>query len=303
MGANPLITVAVVTYNSAKYILETLESIKAQTYNNIELIISDDKSTDNTVEICTKWLEENEKRFVNVKVIIPPKNTGQAGNMNRVLDSSIGEWVKPIAGDDQLLPNCVSDFMEYVKKESEAKILFGKIELFDGTKQKQKDFEQIFDYSFFKLSIKEQLEHLIYNGNCIPAASYIYNRKFIIEKNIRNDERIPFLEDYPKWINMLQKGIRFFFLDKPVARYRVGEGISTVNDLSDRYYHCLCMLDILYRYPVIAKDNSVTVEELIADRFVDMRRENKRVLKSKTYSVGYFFMFPLRWIRKRYEQL
>ncbi len=51
-----LVSIVVITYNSAKFILETLESSKAQTYKNIELIISDDCSTDNTVEICQQWI-------------------------------------------------------------------------------------------------------------------------------------------------------------------------------------------------------------------------------------------------------
>ena len=55
----PLVSIIVITYNSAKYVLETLESAKNQTYQNIELIISDDCSIDNTVDICTRWLNEN----------------------------------------------------------------------------------------------------------------------------------------------------------------------------------------------------------------------------------------------------
>ena len=60
----PLITVAIVTYNSSEFIVETLESIKSQTYHNIELIISDDCSTDTTVELCSNWIKENATHFV-----------------------------------------------------------------------------------------------------------------------------------------------------------------------------------------------------------------------------------------------
>lgn len=57
MIKNPLVSVIVITYNSSKYVLETLNSVAAQTYDNIELIISDDCSKDNTVEICRNWLK------------------------------------------------------------------------------------------------------------------------------------------------------------------------------------------------------------------------------------------------------
>ena len=65
-----IVSVVVITYNSADYVLETLESIKKQTYKNIELIITDDKSKDNTIEICNKWLDENSKEFIKSRIII-----------------------------------------------------------------------------------------------------------------------------------------------------------------------------------------------------------------------------------------
>ncbi len=80
-----LVSIIVVTYNSSKYILETLESAKAQTYQNIELIVSDDCSTDNTVSICDRWLHENDFFFFRTKLITTTQNTGVAPNCNRGL--------------------------------------------------------------------------------------------------------------------------------------------------------------------------------------------------------------------------
>ena len=66
---HPLVSVAVIAYNSEKYILETLDSVKEQTYDNIELVISDDCSTDNTVKICRHWASQNAQRFSNIQII------------------------------------------------------------------------------------------------------------------------------------------------------------------------------------------------------------------------------------------
>ena len=65
----PLVSVSVITYNSSKTVLETLESVKTQTYPNIELIISDDCSPDNTVEVCREWIEQNKERFVRIEIL------------------------------------------------------------------------------------------------------------------------------------------------------------------------------------------------------------------------------------------
>ena len=126
----PLVSVNVLMYNSSKYILETLESIKAQTYQNIELIMSDDKSTDNTVQICEKWIAKNKDRFATYQILVPDHNTGQSGNYNRAFRAATGEWIKEIDGDDLLLPNCLTDLVEYVNANPEAKYVFGKATYF-----------------------------------------------------------------------------------------------------------------------------------------------------------------------------
>ena len=70
----PLVSVTVITYNSSKTVLETLDSIKAQTYQNLELIVSDDCSTDDTVELCRNWIEQNKERFVRTELLTVEKN-------------------------------------------------------------------------------------------------------------------------------------------------------------------------------------------------------------------------------------
>ena len=152
----PLVSVPVVTYNSSKYVLETLESIKAQTYQNIELIVSDDCSTDDTVEICRKWIEENANRFVRTELITSPTNTGISANLNRAEAACRGEWVKPIAGDDLLLPDCIDICVNYVLNKENVIFLFGKIKTFGADKSRCDWVEQRFDYSFFSLPIDQQ---------------------------------------------------------------------------------------------------------------------------------------------------
>ena len=73
---NPLVSVVVMTYNSSKYVLETLDSIYNQTYLNIELIITDDCSTDKTFELCNKWLLQHQNRFIRIEFITNDINTG-----------------------------------------------------------------------------------------------------------------------------------------------------------------------------------------------------------------------------------
>lgn len=114
----PLVTIGVLTYNSEKYVIETLESIKSQTYLNIELIISDDCSCDYTVDRCSEWIEKNRGYFVNVLILTVKTNTGTAGNCNRVLAKSNGKWLKFLGADDLLSPSAIENYVRYVTQNS-----------------------------------------------------------------------------------------------------------------------------------------------------------------------------------------
>ena len=131
----PTVTVSVTTYNSAKYVAETLESIKNQSYPNLILQISDDCSTDNTIDICKSWINKNKDRFVKTKIIVPESNTGVTGNCNRAWDACETRYFKGIAGDDLLLPYCIEKNMQYVTQHPEAIFVFSKIQVLELMKK------------------------------------------------------------------------------------------------------------------------------------------------------------------------
>ena len=131
-----LVSVFVITYNSSRFVLEALESIKNQTYKHIELIISDDCSTDSTVDLCKNWIEKNKERFVNSTIITVSANTGVSANCNRAVTAAKGNWLKGIAGDDVLLPNCIQDNVNYILQNPAVFFVQSKNILIDEASQK-----------------------------------------------------------------------------------------------------------------------------------------------------------------------
>lgn len=247
---NPLVSIAVITYNSARTIIETLESVNNQTYQNIELIISDDCSTDGTIAICQNWLSYNSNRFVRVEFVSANKNTGVSANYNRAEAACQGEWVKCIAGDDILMPNCIQDCMDYVTEHQDTIYLFGRCQVFGGTKEMQEQVESQFRYDFFELPLDQQYRRLIYEGNCLPATTAFYHRERVKAIGVQNDERIPLLEDWPKWINLVKAGVKFRFIDKVLVKYRVSEtSLSTSSVKSAVYIKSEALLYKYYRFP------------------------------------------------------
>jgi alpha-1,3-rhamnosyltransferase len=227
---NPLVSIIVITYNSSKYVLETLESAKVQTYQNIELIVSDDCSSDDTLEICRSWLNENQQRFKRVELVTSEKNTGIAPNCNRGLKAAKGEWVKLIAGDDILLGNCINEFIDYIQSNNEAKFIFSNI-LING--KQLNNIENNTD--FFCLTADRQYNELL-KGNILNAPASFMNREATIKSGCFN-EKYPLFEDYPFFLKILRNNYKLYKIYMPLVSYRKDNtGISSINKMNIKYH-------------------------------------------------------------------
>lgn len=98
----PLVSVVAICYNHEKYVIGCLNSIKNQTYKNVELIIIDSNSTDQSVALIEKWLAENN---VNANFIKHTSNHKLTENLNIALRIIQGEYYQGISCDDQLVSN------------------------------------------------------------------------------------------------------------------------------------------------------------------------------------------------------
>ena len=291
------VTVNVLTYNSSKYVLETLESIKTQTYQPLILHICDDCSTDDTVKICKKWIGENSDRFIKTKVIVPEYNTGISANLNRGMDACETEWFKTIAGDDILKPECIETYVQYVAEHQEAVVVFSRLEVFGASEKIIMSYKDVFDYSFFHLSLIEQYESL-FKMNCIPAPTAFFNVNRLRELGVRADDRIPLVEDYPLWINLVKKNVKFYFVDKTLVKYRTGDGISSSGSISCKYMESLRMCYFLYIFPTMYKNNAEEEIKKIVRYEIALKRDLEVVLHSPSFRLGNALLGPLRWLRK-----
>jgi glycosyltransferase involved in cell wall biosynthesis len=99
----PMISFVVTSYNYEKYILKTLESIKAQSYRNFEIIIVDDCSKDNSCKIIEDFISENQE--LKITLIKQSSNQGQMASMIKGLEIAQGQFVSFIDSDDILMPD------------------------------------------------------------------------------------------------------------------------------------------------------------------------------------------------------
>lgn len=284
-----LVSVCVITYNSRNTVLETLDSIYAQSYSKLELIISDDCSTDDTVDICKKWLVNHKDRFVNSKIVIAAKNGGTGKNDNMAFSLTSGEWIKPIAGDDLLLPNCISDNVVFVTSNPDVNVVFSMAQIIKTVDGKS---ELTGDYllgnapkQYCALSAEEQYKQLLY-FNYIPSVTMFLRRDFVMANPI--PETYPYLEDWPYWLRITKKGIRLFFFEKDTVLYRVGYSPRHIHDKSfvyPKFFDSLKAFFYSERYYALMEQDPSTAcrlrKEFLLGEIAVVLLKNKRNLISR----------------------
>lgn len=205
----PLISIIISVYNSDKFIVETLKSILDQEYQNIELIIIDDGSTDNTVPILNSY-EMNKK----IKIFYLPHSGNIGKNLNYGISNSKGEFICICGADDVWNKDKLTVQYQFLKDYmfvcSNAEIInecgVSKNELYIKNVNANKI-----------LSINELLLF-----NSIIASSVILASK-LLKNEIQFDENKGHrAEDYYLWLKLAEK-IQIYYLNKPLLKYRIHE--------------------------------------------------------------------------------
>lgn len=231
----PLVSIIVVTFNSSKYVFETLESIKNQTYQNIELLITDDCSTDDTLEVCEKWLVKNYTRFENSRIITSNKNSGVPANCNRGLNAANGTWIKFIAGDDLILEDGVSKLVDFQSHYPQASLIHGRV-IFINQKSEITN----------KIPKKNRLIYPTFSeefrSNKIFAPSVIFLKSALKEIGGFSDKYK--IEDIYVYLKLLGNGKQAYYTNDQIVKYRLHQNnLSADNSLMLKEH-----IDILRTY-------------------------------------------------------
>ncbi|WP_447018556.1 glycosyltransferase [Shewanella algae] len=218
-----LVTIAVIAYNSEKTILDTLDSILKQKYNKkcIEVIISDDASTDATLSVAETWAKENLLSFYGVKCISGNINKGVSANCDTAWRSASGDWIKTIAADDILLDDCIAENVDYISKNELTHVLFSNMIPFTD---QGLEAPICHDKSKFTLRPEEQLQILL--KECFFLAPTSFIKRDVLIRVGYADLRYPMIEDYPLWFKCLRNGYSMDYMDKATVLYRKGDSLS-----------------------------------------------------------------------------
>lgn len=222
----PLVSVIVPCYNHEKYVKETIESIINQTYKNIELIVIDDGSKDDSVQVIQKLADKFRFTFVH------RPNKGLSATLNEGIKLSKGKYFSAIASDDI----CTLDKIEilvnqFEKLDDEYGLVCGNAQFIDENSnifdlndcnnlmqyftQDKNDFDMITQFGTYKSLL---------NGNYIPVMSTLIKKSALMEIGLYEEDIS--LEDWNMWFK-LSKKYKMKFVDKSVAFYRWHDSNST----------------------------------------------------------------------------
>lgn len=289
LTAQPLVSIMLITYNSSQYVEETLESCLVQTYKNIELIITDDASQDNTLSICEQWLEANHERFVRTQLIKVQENTGISANCNRGVKASQGKWIKLIAGDDILLENCVEDYVAYIQEHPNTALCVSNMIVFNDSgnnKEVSDKYNQITKKFTSKTAASQVKSYLRFPAMLNIPSEFI--RAEVIKDLGGFDEEFRLLEDTPFLSKLLLKGYKVDFMNVFTVKYRRHENnITTLSQIAFETNLYKCYLK--YARPHLKVYNILDVLFLLyRDLYYNLKLNNKSsVLATNFYKISY----------------
>lgn len=224
-----LVSIVVIAYNSEETIIETLESAKKQTYRPLELVVSDDCSTDRTQEIVRGWIVENGNLFDNVVFQKAKQNVGIVRNVDSAVRRCNGEWVKPIAADDMLMDDCIEKYMELADREH-CDFCFGSELLIDDEGAVfGRTYEQNYRMKkLIRLKPMKQYEKMAFD--CITLAPSFFYRKEAFLAVGGYDKRFKIIEDDTFFLSLLKHGYIMGFCADDVIKYRIHNSVSRDRD-------------------------------------------------------------------------
>jgi len=129
-NTTPLISVVIPSYNHHQFIVAALQSVMDQTYDQIELIVIDDCSSDDTVAIAAEWLANNGQRFSSVHLLRNQINLGADGTINKGIRASKGRFVTILNSDDIFVPSRLESMIKALLL-NDASLAFSKVVAID----------------------------------------------------------------------------------------------------------------------------------------------------------------------------
>ncbi len=204
--AFPRVSILIPTHNRADYLSTALDSAFHQTFSELEIIVVDDGSTDNTAEVLCKYTDSRLQ-------LIRQKNHGVSAALNTAWRAAHGEFVAMLGSDDEMLPQQVETLLNRIEREPSFGMIYGRAQAMDAHGN---SLPQL--YGTPLKFPNDSLSSILY-ANCVCTIAAL-TRRALIEQAGGFNENLLANEDWDLWIRLAER-CQFGFCDEILARYRL----------------------------------------------------------------------------------
>lgn len=195
------VSVIIPCYNQGKYIKEAIDSVLNQTYKNIEIVIINDGSTDNSSQIISNLISDKS----NIKFIDNKENNGIIYARNFAIDEASGEYILPLDADDIIKPSYIEKAVKILEERSDIGIVYGKVKFF-GAKNSIWDLQ------------KFDKEKMIFVNQIVCSA--LFRKEDFYKAGKYKDYMKKGCEDWDLWLSFIELGLGVYQIDEILFLYR-----------------------------------------------------------------------------------
>jgi glycosyltransferase involved in cell wall biosynthesis len=206
----PLVTVITPVYNRESYLDETVQSVLSQDYPNLEYIVLDDGSTDNSREVLKKYRDR--------LLLDSHKNMGETRTVNKGLDMARGEIVGVVNSDDPLLPGAISRVVEVMTARKDVIVVYPDWNMIDSSGREIRNI-RTYDFTGYPDMIRRH--------HCLPGPAAFFRRE-IVEKLQGRDPQFRYVGDLDFWFRAGLLG-PLARIPETLATFRVHPGSASVS--------------------------------------------------------------------------
>jgi glycosyltransferase involved in cell wall biosynthesis len=225
----PKLSVCIPVYNGAEFIKEAIDSVLTQEFKDFELVIVDNCSTDNTIDIIRSYTDSRIKLFIN------KSNIGMIPNWNKAMEHAIGKYIKVLPADDFIYPGCLEKQIKILDDDQKDLIsmVCGRRNIIDDSGKIL--FNRGFTKKECEISGFEAINKNVRSGgNIIGEGGAVMFRKSILARSGNFNSDIFYVLDIDLWYKILIHG-KLHALPDIVSAFRVSKGSASVNVVSKQH--------------------------------------------------------------------
>jgi len=220
----PFFSVVIPTYNRAERLARTLASVVGQTFEDFEVLIMDDGSTDQTRTIVERFSDSR------IHYSWSENSGGPATPRNHGIDIAVAEWICFLDADDIWYSNKLEEIFNVISNDSSFDAICHNENMIDGDGRKRKSLE-------YGPYVDDFYQSMLLGGNRCSTSAMTVRKSFLEENSLRFNVAPDYVivEDFDLWLRMALAGARFFFLKKVLGEYIIEKDNISLN--MERFLH------------------------------------------------------------------